>query len=110
MTQPHLPFGLTLADRFDQFHEDNPDVYRVLVRLAREWISRTGRRHLGIKALCERARWEIAIATNDPDYKINNNYTAFYARLIMLQEKDLRDIFHLRESEADEWILERQAS
>lgn len=106
--QPRLPFGITIAERFEQFHADNPEVYRVLVRLAREWINRTGRRHLGIGALTERTRWEIAIATNDPDYKINNNYRAYYARLMMLQERDLRDIFDLRESEADEWILSQQ--
>lgn len=110
MTQPHLPFGVSIADRFDQFHEQNPEVYRVLVRLAREWIRRTGRRHLGIGALTERARWDIAIATNDPDYKINNNFRAFYARLIELQEPDLRGLFKFRPSEADAWIDERKAS
>lgn len=109
MTQPRLPLGITIADRFEQFHEDNPEVYRILVRLAREWIFETGRRKIGIGALAERARWEIAIRTKTPDFKINNSYRAFYARLIMLQETDLRDVFDLRESEADEWILERQA-
>jgi hypothetical protein len=110
MTQPHLPLGVTIADRFEQFHEANPDVYRVLVRLAREWIDRTGRRNIGIGALAERARWEIAIETKTPDFKINNTYRAFYARLIELQEKDLRGVFHFRESEADEWILTLQAA
>ena len=42
--------------------------------------------------------------TTDPEYKINNNFTAFYARLIMAQEPDLAGIFDLRTSEADEWI------
>lgn len=104
MTQPHLPFGLTIAERFEAFHRDNPQVYGVLVRLAREWIQQTGRRHLGIGALTERARWDIAIATRTPDYKINNNFRAFYARLIELQEPDLRGVFKFRPSEADEWI------
>lgn len=98
----------TTAQRFDEFHAANPEVYRVLVRLAREWVAATGRHKLGIKTLYERARWEIALQTGDADYKLNNNYTAYYARLIMYQERDLCDMFDMRWSEgADTWILER---
>ena len=95
---------MTITTRFLEFHQENPNVYRVLVRLARDWVAKTGRRKLAIKTLYERARWEIAMQTTDPEYKINNNFTAFYARLIMAQEPDLAGIFDLRTSEADEWI------
>lgn len=102
--QPCLPFGQTIADRFEAFHEANPKVYTVLVRLAREWKRSTGRHELGIKTLYERARWEIALATSDPDFKLNNNYTAYYARLLMAENEDLDGMFDLRSSEADTWI------
>ena len=102
--QPCLPFGQTIADRFEQFHRDNPRVYAVLVRLAREWVRTTGRRKVGISALFERTRWEIAIETKSPDFKLNNNFRAFYARLLMAEHEDLDDIFDLRRSEADQWI------
>lgn len=94
----------SISSQFDQFHTDNPQVYRILVRLARQWVKGTGRYKLGIGALYERARWEIAINTSDPDYKINNNFRAFYARLIMYREVDLAGLFDLRTSEADEWL------
>lgn len=94
-----------MAQEFEEFHASNPRVYEVLVRLAREWVAATGRGKLGIKALYERARWEIAVQTNNPDYKLNNNFTAFYARLIMAQEPDLSELFHMRGSAADQWIL-----
>lgn len=100
---------MTIAEKFQEFHSDNPAVYTVLVRLAREWVSRTGRHRLGIKSLCERARWDIAISTSDPDYKINNYFTAYYARLIMAQEPDLVGLFELRRSEADDWIAQLAA-
>lgn len=29
---------MTLAERFEEFHRENPHVYRVLVKLAREWV------------------------------------------------------------------------
>lgn len=98
------------SEAFEEFHHHNPKVYVVLVRLAREWTKRTGRRELGIKTLYERTRWEIALATSDPDFKLNNNYTAFYARLIMAQEPDLAGMFDLRVSDADTWISERMAA
>ncbi|GAB4677617.1 hypothetical protein [Mycobacterium avium] len=104
-----LKFAQTMPERFEEFHNENPNVYATLVRLAREWVASTGRHKLGIATLFERARWEIALATNDPDYKLNNNHRAYYARLIMRQGPDLADLFDLRASEADEWI-ERRAS
>ncbi len=89
--------------KFERFHRDNPDVYGVLVRLAREWRSRFGSRRLGMQMLFERARWEIAMATNDPEFRLNNNHAAFYSRLIMRQEHDLADAFETRRSAADDW-------
>lgn len=95
---------MSISAKFDEFHRDNPQVYRILVELARQWVKGTGRYKLGIGALYERARWEIAIRTSDPDYKINNNFRAFYARLIMHREIDLAGLFELRTSEADDWL------
>lgn len=103
-------FDPSIAQRFEEFHEANPKVYAVLVRLAREWVQRTGSHHLGIKTLYERARWEIAMATNDPEFKLNNNYTAYYARLIMAEHPDLAGMFDLRSSEADAWLAAYKAA
>jgi hypothetical protein len=50
------------------------------------------------------ARWEIALATTDADFKIDNSHRAFYSRLIMAQERDLAGLFDLRTSKADLWI------
>lgn len=102
---PQLPlFPAAMAEQFEQFHTDNPDVYRILVQLAHQWITRTGSRKLGIATLYERTRWQIAVATSDPNYKLNNNFRAFYARLIMCREPALAGMFDLRESVADEWL------
>lgn len=97
------------AGRFEEFHRDNPLVYATLCSLARQWLARTGRHKLGINSLVERVRWEIAMRTNDPDFKINNNYAPYYARLIMATESDLDGLFELRTSAADEWMESRAA-
>jgi hypothetical protein len=91
----------TLAEQFADFHAKSPNVYLTLVRLAREWVQATGRSRLGIATLYERARWELVIATSDADFKLNNSYRAYYARLIMTQERDLAGLFALRKSAAD---------
>lgn len=101
-TLPLFSLDPTTAERFVAFHAENPHVYDVLVRLAREWVQRTGRRQLGMKALFERARWDLVISTTDPDFVLNNDYTAYYSRLIMAHEPDLAGIFALRRSVADE--------
>ena len=94
--------------KFEKFHADNPAVYEALVRLAREWVKRTGRHKVGIASLFEVARWELSLATSDSEYKIANSHKPFYARLIMAQEKDLAGLFELRPAEADEWLVSRE--
>jgi hypothetical protein len=87
-----------LEHRFWQFHTNNPKVYRHLVTFARQWRIKFGPdAKLGIKSLFERVRWEVCLSTtNDPNFKLNNNHTAFYARLIMDRNAELAGIFNLR--------------
>jgi hypothetical protein len=104
MTGDQLAFPISDETKFDLFHAANPHVYATLVRLARQWVAKTGRHKVGISALYEVARWEIALATTDADFKIDNSHRAYYSRLIMAQEPDLGGLFDLRASKADEWI------
>lgn len=112
MTDPliddHPDYGITdHALAFEAFHEANPRVYDTLVRLAREWVTLTGSHRLGMQTLYERTRWEVAVQTSDPDYRLNNNHVPFYARLIMYREPDLDGMFEIRRSEADGWMMRR---
>jgi hypothetical protein len=81
--------------KFRQFHAENPQVYRELVRLAYE-AKAAGRTKIGIKMLWEVVRWNRFLATTDRHFKLPNNHHSRYARLIMEQEEDLQDIFHTR--------------
>jgi hypothetical protein len=81
--------------------DENPHVYRILVDLARAWKANTNK-PIGIKALFERARWELAFRTStSPDLKLNNSLAPYYSRLIMEQEEDLAGLFRTRKSGAD---------
>jgi hypothetical protein len=83
------------ASRASAFHEENPDVYLLLVRYAREAV-RAGVGRVGIELLWNRMRWDKTVITNDSEFKLNQNYKAWYARRIMERESDLRGLFETR--------------
>lgn len=100
---------MATAEKFEQFHQANPHVYNLLVKLARQYVSRTGRDRLGFDLIWGVARWEHALATDcaDCDYLLDNNYKAYYARMVMGREGDLDGLFELRTSIADHWAGSR---
>ena len=104
MSQLPLVFDSPPASRIEQafwaFHAAHPDVYEILVALARQWRERKGASaQVGIGALYERARWEVQIEslTDVEAPRLSNNHRAFYSRLIMKQHPDLANIFKLKQ-------------
>lgn len=96
--------GMTVTERFEEFHRENPDFYDHLVLLARRYLLRTGSKRVGIQRLIEIARWDLEIQTGGMDFKVNNNFGAYYARLIEHREPDLVDTFASRRAEEpDAW-------
>ena len=95
-TQPDLFDGDTIGQAFHEFHGEHPEVYELLVMLARRARKRRPGQMIGAKALWERARWEFTWERQDSEYKLNNNFTSRYARLIAKREKDLADAFEFR--------------
>lgn len=91
---PHL----TLAEQFQAFHEQNPHVADALETLAAQWLARHD--HVGMKALYERLRWETGIRTEGDVWRLNNNHTAFYARLLIERRPEWAEAFRLREQKA----------
>jgi hypothetical protein len=91
----------SIAQRFARFHADNPQVYSMLVSLARDLRTRRPRK-LGIKMLFEVLRWQYYVQTDtDEEYKLSNDFTAPYARLIMEREPDLQGAFNTKRSQVD---------
>lgn len=91
---------LTIQQRFQAYHEANPQVYNALLSLAWRY-HRTLGEWPGIGMLWEVARWELALETRTPDrFRMNNNYRSRYARL-MIEQKDVPvDAFELRKLRA----------
>jgi hypothetical protein len=96
----HIPsyHGLTQAEAFMAFHEANPHVYDNLRRLALEARRRRPHEQIGMKHLFEVLRWEYKIKTERPEkeFRLNNNFTASYARALMIGEPKLAGAFETR--------------
>jgi len=95
------PIGLVgngpITKRFWEFHRANPSVYSELRKLALELYDK-GHRHYGMKGLFEVLRWHRAMSTECSEFKLNNNYTALYSRLLMYYEPKLDGFFLVRGS------------
>ena len=87
---------------FKQYHEANPHIYIAFKRFAFEAIN-AGRHYLGAGFVVERMRWETMISGDD-EFKLNNNYRAYYARLFMDEYPDNKGFFRTRKSAADNGV------
>ncbi len=96
MIDVDVPANATIEERALAFHEANPKVYAELRRLALTLYYR-GHQHFGCKMLIEQMRWQWAERTSDMSgFKLNNTYTATYARLLMHNEPELSGVFATR--------------
>lgn len=86
---------LTHREKFLQWHQSNPEVYAFLKEKALE-AKRRGIDRYGAKALAELARFHFKVETPLSEFKLNNNFVAFYARLLMEDVPELAGFFELR--------------
>src|SRR3990170_5808092 len=85
-----------IADRFDAFHAEYPEVYARLVELTRRAHARGYR--VGIATVYELVRWGRGMAgmQDAAGFRLNNDFRSHYARRIMQCEPDLEGAFDLR--------------
>ena len=78
------------------FHKAHPAVWTLFDRFTRDRISR-GFEHYSVNAIFERIRWESDQAvTGENEFKLNNNYRAFYARAWMKVNPEPKGFFRTR--------------
>lgn len=87
------PAGCTVSidARFAAFADSNPEILQTLITLARDAKSR------GYKSYSLKALWEVLRYSSSPTasekYKLPNEYTSRYARLVMNVAPDLTGFF-----------------
>jgi hypothetical protein len=82
--------------KFWEYHKNNPIVFKAFKRFAEE-VKRRGFDTYSAKAIFERVRWHISFETISEDgFKLNNNYTSRYARLLVLEVPEFDGFFRTR--------------
>jgi len=98
--------GNTIVKAFLKFHRDNPEIYRLFKQYAFHMIKSRKMKKISSKLIINRIRWEVYVETyRDPrDFKINDAFTAHYARLFIHDHPGYEDFLELRKLRSDELI------
>ena len=94
-------FGETIRESFNKFHKNNPGVYEKFENMALEAI-RKGRKRLSAKLIVNVLRWEYYIRTDDENFKINDSFHSYYARLFAEMHPEYKDRFEFRKLRNEE--------
>lgn len=87
--------------KFSQFDMENPDVWLMFERFTFELINRRKRRY-SARGIFHRIRWETAIqGKDDMPFKLNNNWSPWYARKFIAKYPQHSDFFSTRFARAD---------
>jgi len=92
---PHVE-GASIQERFESFHHLNSWVLVALERLTEDAL-RHGRSRLGIKHFVEVLRWQYGRQTTGDEFRLNNNYSSRYVRLMLRRHPDWAEHFQTRE-------------
>jgi len=87
--------GESIRVSFNRFHRENPQVYDMFKQYAQVLLD-TGATKLSSKLIINRIRWEIYIETTGSPYKINDAYTAWYARKFCRHFPQYKSYFEFR--------------
>lgn len=81
----------------NKFHTKHPEVWVLFTKFAFELIGK-GFKHYSAKGIFERIRWEIDLPAyvKGKEFKLNNNYSSFYARAFMHMHPVYNGFFRTR--------------
>ncbi len=90
-----------LDEKFFKYHKDNPHVLELLLMYTRQ-VKEAGFDTYSLNTIMNRVRWHVNIETKDIEgYKMNNNYSSRYARLIVLEAPEFEGFFNNRELQTE---------
>lgn len=80
---------------FWEWHEANPKVWEYFERFSLEIVA-SGRNKVSHWLIINRIRWEVYFETTGDEFKISNDYIAFYARLWRDRHPEHKDLFTIK--------------
>jgi len=99
-TAPPPPPRKTRAEqifaRFKVFHAANPLIWQLFQKYAQQLLD-AGREHYSVDCIMHRIRWHVNVETKGGEsVKLNDHYTAYYARLWQVKNPAHSGFFELR--------------
>lgn len=82
--------------RFSEFHEQNPQVFRLFKRLCQQ-MWRAGRRRYSARTIFEVMRWNHDLSTSGDAFEINGDFVPIYARLLVYHHALFEGFFEFRQ-------------
>jgi hypothetical protein len=81
--------------KFENFDAKNPHVWRLFTKFTFDVI-RAGHTRFSADSILHRIRWETTIVTTDRHFKVNNNFSADYARKFVSEFPQYSRFFEMR--------------
>jgi hypothetical protein len=95
------PYAIRKA-LFDEWHKNNPMIWQYFEKFAMEAI-RMRRTKISHWLIINRIRWEVYVITTGDDFKISNDFIAFYARLWREKYPQHKDLFNIKRMDGEPW-------
>lgn len=93
--------GHSIRDGFNLFHSENPHIFKSFEKAALRAIGR-GRKKLSAKLIINWIRWNELFRTSDLNFKINDAYQSYYARLFVQIHPKHSGVFEFRKLRNEE--------
>lgn len=81
--------------KWEKWHNENPQIWSYFSMFTAEVIS-SGKKRISHWLIINRIRWETSVVTKGNDFKISNDFIAFYARLWNEKYPEYNYIFHTK--------------
>ncbi len=93
--------GKSIRDGFNEFHNENPHIYIEFEAQALRAIER-GREKISAKLIINWIRWNHFLKSSDQNFRINDAYQSYYARLFAEKHPEYADVFEYRKLRNEE--------
>lgn len=85
---------MQILQQLAKYHKSNPEVFDLFCQMTLKAIA-SGRRKFSAHMIVMGIRWNSFVKT-DSEFKINNLFFPYFARMFMLRYPEHQDIFSLR--------------
>ena len=95
-------------EAFNRWHADNPAIWTYFERFSFEALSH-GHRKISHWLIINRIRWEVFVVTTGRDFKICNDFIAFYARLWRKKHPQHKTLFNIKRMHGEPFDTEGES-